>query len=387
MKFKHRAKENTSSTEVNLDKYYVSRRALKPQASFFIFMLLSLISLGARAELKVEQLQSSPDDQGNTQYKFPLITGTPPEIANNMNLWLQYSRLNSIAGHHKTSPFENLDGMHGTTALDYKILDETKSLLTIEFQGEYMGAYPVDATSRTIFNLGTGQPVQLVDILTADGAKKLNKHLTNNLQSAIDNFLSHTDQLAPSADRPEDDNLNTQKDIYTHCREDLEDGTLKHVKYTIINKQITLFKSCDFPHMIQALDDLGEITYSESFAEIKPDLNAYGNCVLIEANTNCKPEPGVLYDGVYNGKLGNRAITLLVSRGEFIPIYFSDDEGSPVKLHFKQGEANSIRFDSYTEHEHKKPQESFILKTDNTGVLVGTWQQDGGEILPVELHQ
>jgi len=302
-----------------------------------------------------------------------------------MNLWLQYSRLGSIAGHHKTSPFEQLDGMEGLTGLNYKILDKTPSMLTLEFQGQSMGAYPSDWTSRATFNVGTGQPIRLLDILSTEGAVKLNQTLIDYQISEIRKFLAEDKQRNVLERNNEKSELDVQLEEYTKCEKMLTNETLKRVQFTIIKNQLTIFRGCQFRHQIQALDDLGEIPFIQPISKIETYLNSYGQCLTNNQQTVCKPEANSMY-GVYQGVIASRPATLILGQGDFIPAFFFEDDGVPIKLTGGKLISDSMQLKSKLDEDNPSPQQTLNLKIEKSDVITGTWQLGDGAPLPIILH-
>jgi len=362
-------------------------KKLKKSIAFFIGALAMLASLESDADIQIEPIQSPLNGKATAQYRVPYAIGSPLNTANTINTWVQYLWLNSIAGHSKISPFEHLDGMVGLVGLNYKLAAKTPSLLTIAFEAAYMDAYPSDAISRMTFELHGGQPIQLTDLLTAEGAEKLNKKFIEYQSSKIEKFLPTSMRDRSSEGGAQKSEFDVQSDAYTECRAHLKQSTLEHVQFTVSEGKITLFRACDFPHNIKALEDLDEIPYNQSVSNIETHLNTYGRCVLIENKTDCKLASNTLHDGIYRGELGGRAITLLLSQHDSTPIYYFDDEGTPIELSFTQDPDNSIHIESFLDEEHKRPHQSFSLTLDDADELIGSWQQEGGMQLPVKLHQ
>jgi len=380
--------ENRSKSRLTVDIDSYRRRATKKSKLKSIFLAtfcLFMVPLDSHAELTVEELHSPLEANGFIQYKTPYITGLPFEIANIMNLWLQYSRLGSIAGHHKVSPFEKLDGTEGLTGLNYKVLDKTSSILSLEFQGQYMGAYPSDETSRTTLNIGTGQPIRLLDILSRDGAIKLNQILIDYQISEIKNFLTKNKQRNSLEYNDEKSEFDVQLEEYTKCEKMLANETLERVQFTITKNQLTIFRGCQFRHQIQALDDLGEIPFTQTTAKIETFLNPYGKCLISNQGGICKPEENSMY-GVYQGVIASRPATLILGQGDFTPVFFFEDDGAPIKLIGGELIPDSIQLKSESNEDNPSAQQTLNLKIEKSNIITGTWQLGDGSPLPIMLH-
>lgn len=178
-----------------------------------------------------------------------------------------------------------------------------------------------------------------------------------------------------------EDDLATQRDAYNECI-----GNIAKYDWNTTFKlgdELIVSEGCEFPHVIQALDDVGDVEWKVSYASLAPDLSNYGRCLLVDHRTDCKrdnPSPAV---GVWRGTIGKATAISVIS----------NDLGL-VYLYDKYGEGISLRASTVTPGHWRLVRtkgdgpviETFDLKTDPEGGFVGTWMQEGKTPLPVRLR-
>jgi hypothetical protein len=136
----------------------------------------------------------------------------------------------------------------------------------------------------------------------------------------------------------------------------------------------------EFPHVIQALDDLGPLSHNETYSTRSPDLSAYGHCLLIEQSKNCVAGSGKAHHGVYQGLLDNkRPITWLLTGddlGDDNAVCFYDRHRIPIPLAVKPSQPNHLVLERRADTLGRKAvTETFDLAIAVDGMLSGQWMQ------------
>jgi len=356
-----------------------------------------MLPIASFARLGVEQLKSPGDPKEAEAYKVPLIVGEPTDVADRINLVLQNDLLGIIAGHYKKSPFEQENGNTGTTSLDYSVLDQTPTTLSLEIVGEYMGAYPSTGRRRYVFDLNTGRPVQLGDLFSSEGMARFSKRVIRERVAMIERAIAHPDSMRVNEKSSgEVSDLELQRQQYEECSDGLAKDGLAYDSFVLADGKLKVLRECSFPHVIQALDDIGEMEHAETYAALSHDLNSYGRCLLIDKKTNCRPASNDLHAGVYRGKLdGRTSITLMMVAdysSSYSPFYFYDRYGTPIGLVLSRPGLGKVRLEhrddaAPKDAEGKSPLlEAFDLTLVADGSLTGQWTQLGKPPMSIVLR-
>lgn len=354
------------------------------------FALIALLSvfwscLGYSA-LKVEQLKSTVDAQKADDFAIPLIVGTPANIARRINNALQYSQLGLIDGAFKESPFENQDPDNGTTGLGYEVLGQTPQYLSLLLSSYYMGAYSSADTHPVVFDLHSGDQIELSDLLTPAGMARVDKRMLRSRLAQIDAFLKvpNTRLTAEGQDGQKDAEI--QRRLYLECRAKMVDDKLKRNEFYLAHGKLTLLQGCDFPHVVLALDDLVELPYSETFTSLDRDLTPYGHCLLITRSSRCglRTASGI-HEGLYVGMLDGKWPISLMVLGEGKPFYVDDRYKQRIPLTLSRPGAGHIVLSSSSGIEGGE-EERFDLTVAADGSLSGSWRRRDKEPVPVILH-
>jgi len=178
-------------------------------------------------------------------------------VARKINARLQHEILQQPTPKAEKRIFDKIRWKPGGAGLDelgFTVLVNSDKLLALEFDEEWMAAYPSSDRDYFQFDVHTGAPIRLDDIVTAFGRKQLEKDLRKKRQILIDR---HLEELKKNPDAQED---------LDEIREIRSAGLLFH-------------KGNSLPHVIQALDADLDIKYS--FHQISPWLTDFGKRLLL----------------------------------------------------------------------------------------------------------
>ncbi|WP_322981907.1 hypothetical protein [Pseudomonas sp. C11] len=360
----------------------------------FLFLFLLSAALPVAAELRVEILEAKHSGWAN--YRFPALQGDSLAVRR-INTYLHAMELEGLPGRFERSPFERIwpedGGITGTNSLDYRIDTEQPGFLSLTISREYTNAYTSMHHVTYLFDLASGQPIGLSQLLTSAGLQRLGKRLGQERRKRIEDYLAgtpvpggYTDELVSLSPDDHDERSEEQRDMYRRCLPNRSKADLRYNRLQLDKQKLTLTGENCAPHVAQALDDLGEFANSVPYAELEAGLTPYGRCLLLEQRSDCRHPGDLKAGGVYWGKIGGRyPITLVVgtdrnSRPQSSS-YFYDKYATRIEL-----SRNDLRDGRLRLQEGGDTPATFDLYLQADGSLRGTWQQDGGRALPVELR-
>lgn len=348
--------------------------------------LLLALATPASAAFHIEAIKATHPN--GSEYSFPLLTDQN-EAAANINTWLQAVSLQKLPGRYGKSPFEAIwpedDSWQGVTDMDFQVDSNEPGYLSVDIAYEYMSAYPSQHSTTYNFDARTGQPIQLRDLFTSDSQQWLRQQASDARVKRIEGFLAGS---LPEKDlrlRDDPEEAQVQKQVYENCLPYVRDDDLRYNNLILGASELTLVRELCAPHVAQALDDLGEYSNSWKYTDLTAQLSDYGRCLLVDKRTDCTRGNATLSTGVWRGKLDSRyPITLVLENenpdGTIGGAYFYDKFARYIGLNGKRDAQGGL-----TLSEEGPPPATFSLTPSDTG-LSGTWQQDGGKSLPIELH-
>ena len=350
-------------------------------------LLCLLLPAVSQAQLRVKTLPQPPVSKAaRNGFKIPLIIGTPAPIAERINLWIQYMQLGIVAGSGSDSPMEYGKDEGGTTSLDYDVAAQTSNLLTLDLSGEYMGAYPSTGRSTATFDLGSGRPVKIDDLFSPLGLRRFAKRVVRDRAKTIHAYLA---TLSTPRDGDPDD-IASSREQYQQCIGYMVGGDTGLGDLQLSSDALAVTADCGFPHVIAALDNVGPMTFNQSYAALKPDLSAYGQCLLVERRLDCRPATDKPHIGVYQGFVGAHVpITLIITGQDMAApseaVYFYDRIRKPIALTLSTPQAGHMTLERTADAKTQVESESFQLTIAPNGNLQGQWSQPGKSPLPVTL--
>jgi hypothetical protein len=345
-------------------------------------LFCSLMVGQALAQLHVDSLN---DTQGDVSLKFPLVKGGDAAATQRINTWLQVTQLRKIPGKYRQHPFEDIVPQHGSTqgvdALDYAVKGNTPSYLSLEIEGEYVGASVNPFSLSYNFDTKSGELITLQDVFSPQGLTQFTQRVRAKRLKRLDDYLAKAKR-----DGSVDDGGDAMK-MYTTCRERFAADDLTAGHLNLSKDTLTLSADCATTHYQQAVaDDLGAFENSYPFSTLKDLLSDYGRCVLIDQRTDCHYVRHDRSSGIFHGSLDGRyPITLVfVQPGYGYSGYSYDKFGKLIELSGGLKEDGTYHF---SERPEKGPSAEFVLRREQDGSLKGSWTQQGkSKSLSVELH-
>ena len=346
--------------------------------------LLLALATPASAAFHIEAIKATHDGY---EYEFPRVTDKGLAAAN-INTWLHATTLQKLPGHYKSSAFEDVwpqgDSQSGVTYLGFSIGTNAPGFLSLRIDSEYMAAHPNQTERNYNFDAITGQPITLRDIFSPDGLQQLSTQVSQLRVARAKSFVAGG-TVAGTRLADDQEIAATQRDMYTACLDSLGRDDLSADDLSLGGKQLTLRHDSCAAHIDKGIDDLGEFAVRLPYEALQGQLNGYGRCLLVDKRTDCPRGNATLSASVWRGKLDGRYPITLVLENEgpdstISGAYFYDKYARYISLSGKRDAQGRLELS-----EEGPPPATFSLKATDT-VLSGTWQQDGGKSLPIELH-
>jgi predicted TPR repeat methyltransferase len=348
------------------------------------------VAAPAAAQLAVESLEAT--HASGEKYRFPVIAGDSP-AASRINTFLQASELEKLPGRYRHAAFEEVwpeeDSFHGTTRMDYVVGTNAPALLSVTIQRESMGAYPSSSSATYNFDARTGEVITLTTLFSPAGLAQLRERVAQQRLRVLDDFVAGKPVSAGSPDplrlRSDAGEAEEQRELYRECRSHVAEDDLGYDDLALGESSLTLRREPCAPHVIQALDDLGDFGVTLSYEELRPQLDDHGRCLLLEQRADCRRRRSDLAAGVHHGEIGGRyPITLVLERvdpgGAIQAAYFYDKHAARIPLRATRTDDGGVRLD-----EVGPPPARFELRLVD-GRLEGHWTQDGKPSLEVDLR-
>lgn len=355
----------------------------------YLPLLLLATALPVSAELRVDDLHAKRSEWET--YRFPLFKGDDP-ATQRINAYLHAVVLNGMPGRFERSPFERIwpkEGEYtGTNSIDYMIDGQGPGYLSLSVMGEYTGAYTSTGAFTYQFDLASGRPIVLEQLFSEAGLQRIGERVGSERGKRIEAFLAELPPPAETTDSTavldeDDERLETQRSMYQECLPRRSSGDLTYNRVELGSDGLTLIAEGCAPHVVRALDDLGDYSNSVAYTERANDLSPYGRCLLLEQRSDCQHPADLRAGGVYQGKIDGRyAITLVLEASVYASSsYFYDRYARQIELNQQATSRDHIRL-----REGGDTPAIFDLQLQPDGSLRGTWQQEGGKALAVELR-
>ncbi|TBU81463.1 hypothetical protein DNK06_06690 [Pseudomonas daroniae] len=352
-----------------------------------LLLPLLAIAVPALADVRIDDLTAKRSDWET--YRFPLLVGDSPAIGR-INTFLHALELQALPGRFAKSPFENVQPKEGeiwgVNSLDYQVLGQGPGYLSLSIDGESTGAYTSQSSRSYNFDLASGRPIGLPQLLTPEGLLRLQSEVQGLRAKRMEDFLKALPPSKPGEPESlsEDEQwLEGQRNMYSYCLDTRRDTGLGYDRVQLGNDRLTLIAESCANHASRALDDLGEFPNSFSYRALNDDLSPYGRCLLLEQRGDCALPANTSAQGVYHGTLGRYPITLVLeylSAGHRLSAsYFYDKHAKRIEL------GGEHQQDFVTLYENSEPPARFELEFQADGSLKGTWQQGGKPALDVQL--
>lgn len=329
------------------------------------------------AAVQVDDLfaRSSEGGKRSGSHRFPVVKGGNEAAMRRINTWLQVTTLGRLPDH----PFGGFDA--STTSLNFSVTTQTDGYLSLEIDGEYMGAYPSADSTAYSFDLRTGDLIGLNDLFSSNGLIEFEKRVESDRLRQMDQVLTSLRHHPKGSDHELDDE---KLGFYSDCRQRLVGTDLTKNQLSLGKNELILSMEMCANHAELALDDLFNYESHYAFSAVKPWLSDYGRCLLIDRKSSCIDNQRQPARGVLHGTMGGRyPITLVFGSRQGNNGYFYDKYGQLIPLDGGPDDAGGYRF---TEHLKDGSAAVVTFKRTADGKYVGSWKQElAGKTMQVEL--
>ncbi|QZT37926.1 hypothetical protein K5X82_03255 [Halosquirtibacter xylanolyticus] len=312
----------------------------------------------------------------NKDYAIPLVqSDIHPKVAQRINQTIQMAtveRLYNVVGEGML--FNNLmdENMHGVSNLDYSILSNTPSVLSIEFCYDTMGAYPDYHIAYLNFNAATGNILDLSQLFTSEGVRHLNDEVSRTLNASIKSELLNM----VTSEGLKKEEIEEQGEVLfqlTECN-----ATHEIIKFGIKEDRIIMNKGRCLPHVIQCYDInwtiemLFKDLYISYFSTTGQKLLKEKVPVLTTTYPISSKEISI------HGKIDHKyAFTMLldISSDYIDGRYWYDKNGVLIEVRAKKFSQNELEI---IEEGGK-----FLIEINLDGTLSGHWTNNQGKQFPI----
>lgn len=336
-----------------------------------ILMICSNFIFAQNNQVKISNLPPQSED-----FNFPLISfKQKPLVEEKINTFLQVSELEFVPKSGKnpyqlaktaTNSYQNFLYFY-----EWKKLEGTKNILSIEMQGEASGAYSEGFTNYRNFDLRTGNYINLIDLFQPNSVKTVESLINKKIEQRVEDYLKEL-----KAEKTKDADLQDQISMYENC---FLDYSLDYLEFNFSKNNLTFIAGRCSNHALRALDDLDDHEITFSYSDLQKYFSPYAKNLLSDSEKLTKTS---FQNKLYHGKIDDKyPITVLITRNyadenSFTAVYWYD---KTKKLIQWSGKINGNHL-SITENDFYDEKESdWILRANieadlNDRKIIGTWQ-------------
>lgn len=298
-------------------------------------LLLTAAPARAGADLSVIELEFHGKIPGMNQPKpdeivAPFVVAPDARLAENINDQLYIDLFQAPAPARPGKFLSEADGIviTGLAHLNFAVARNDDHILALAYDGEACGAYCEGYQDYVNFDLGSGRKIALDDLITQRGQRTIMRKM-RELQRDMyrDSVAALTKQFNEEQGKPDALDLGTQdrltlnKDCLNQALDALTalDKTKEPVKlgdyhFSLAAEQFTIPLGRCSNHAMRALDDVGDIDFVLSYADLKPHLTSYGKYLLF--NEAAPPAQITPYGQMLHGQMdGKTPIAMLLYKG------------------------------------------------------------------------
>ncbi len=325
--------------------------------------------------------------EGNAEAKFPWVVGPSAAAADRINTLLFLDVLEIAPPRGSPSSYalpKPAGALVPVTPDGFTVLRRDDRVLSIAVSAEGCGAYCESFEKAFLFDLASGRRVTDADLLTPAGRAAIARRGAQAFAVAIGAEVAALSK--PHARDLPDGDRDLLRSTYVECRdrqrEAAKAGRLGGTLRIVASGAEVVFGRCT-PHVIRALDDLGDFTYRVSAAELATGLSAYGRALLLaQVETSAPVSP---FGQALPGTIGSAAVRLytgsILDDGSLGGTYYYERYRRPIEVSGRIAEGVW----SLTESDDEgKPRAAWSLRREGSA-WTGTWTGVDGRRLPVRI--
>ncbi|MDA0147536.1 hypothetical protein [Vibrio sp. LaRot3] len=307
--------------------------------------LLALVPFIASANtFTIQDLKHPEIDNSHFPY---VISDAYPHSAETINTYLQYRYFETplkreVFASKSTNPLRFDDEYRSVYSLYEHKVEQFTNYIQITIQGDSCGAYCEYFSNSTLFDNYSGQPVTLIDLLSKDGLRQLEKRIQTLNIERIKPYIAN--EPSSTAD---DWDIATYN-MYNDCYQDIKAfHTLdKDTRFYTHEGTLTIEHGRCSNHASRALDEIGNFSNTFSFQELSQYMTHEGKQYL--SNQKVANLPRKTLYGVYHGKIAKYPITIVSTRYDDW-VYWYNKYQTPIRVSFEKVSDTKLRFDETSE--------------------------------------
>jgi len=325
----------------------------------WMFVLLVCVPLWAHAAvpgLTVEPITVNVkrDTPGATEFSMPWVTSADRALASRINDQLYIGQFGALAPRSMTASRRDDRGLtvDGTVEQTFSVSRNDDRVLTFQFDLEGCGAYCESYTTFYSFDSRSGRRLALSDLFTRAGQGHLAEQLAKEQRRQYREVVASLKRelRAMKAPRSPDaiSDLQTRIELNLGCLGDsahtvrtpaspdasaLMDA-LQYHRFELSAQSFKLTAGRCSNHAMRAADDVGDVTWSVPYAQLRAHMTAYGRALLLQEAPAAAPTS--LYGQLLRGQLNAKTpITMLLTQYADRSVsgsYFYDKHGRGIEL-------------------------------------------------------
>jgi hypothetical protein len=342
----------------------------------------------------VKPPKESKDRPEYEEYHLPKVTYSDKKIEEKINIFLQIEYLEHLPGVFKEHPYEKIcydpNDNQGTVSFEgWEKYKTPKNILSLKIEGEATGAYPEHFEQYRSFDLTTGNPIMMRDLLLDSKTKELAELLNQKVKTEIEDYLKEVrDSLKnPAILGEERERYGEQDTMYSDCLRDHNDSTMDSYEYYFTKDSVTFVLGRCSNHAMRAIDDLYDFYIPMAYTDLETYLNPYGKSIVYSKNTVVIPDGPE--EKMFKGSIGKIPVTLIITERYYdstsiYPMYWYDKHKIPIDL---DGTYSSGHFTFKEKDNNNNLIATIEADWVDNRKIIGTWTNaKTGEVLKLALE-
>lgn len=317
-----------------------------------VFIALCISSLSYAGEVFTVKTMSFVGKNGAgidiaaAEVTTPFIESTNGVVASKINNLLFIELYRALAPVRYAKQFNENDEVElgGLSSQAFAVVLNNGRVFSLAFSGEGCGAYCEDFTKHFAFDASTGDRLVASDLFTAYASKALTKKMLGYKQMLYNKQIASLEaelkQLGTGKQKADDIEVMEGKiALNRDCISNLA-GQNAHVNpftrydYNFHPTGVEIIAERCSNHASRAYDDVGDVTLTIPYPELRPYLSDYGKYLFL--NEASAVTDTSLYGKILTGRIGEKStITMLLHQhddGSVNGVYFYNKYRKPIKL-------------------------------------------------------
>jgi hypothetical protein len=237
-----------------------------------VILILSILTYSicfAQFSIKAEKHSIGP-----ITYEFPVLCGPDSLVVGKVNTYLQ----DRLLDHKYLGKGENIfaeqendnefDGYPRVNDLSYEVQLLNSTLLSLSVTADFCGAYCEWATMRFVFNLKSGERLELSQVFKTSKHQVLLATFNEDRFNQIERCLIQLHLERENNPDIDMERLEETHWLYNECLND-EDHYLNRYRFQIIKDRLQIYRERCSSHVLRAFDEVGEFHWDFDFEKLK----------------------------------------------------------------------------------------------------------------------